>query len=242
MIRFDKVTFAYNDEEPLLRDFSCRFKAGQCSVLIGPSGCGKSTLIRLVTGLEQASAGLVFFQDEAVTAATIGHIRRRLGYVIQEGGLFPNLTVLQNIGLAARARGGEAGPEDVRRLAALTHLNEALLDRYPRELSGGQRQRVSLMRALTGKPEVLMLDEPLGALDPMIRAGVQQTLKELIGALGLTVVMVTHDLAEAALFADEIFLMHKGAIVQQGPVGQLLHQPANEFVRRFVNSQRGVEA
>ncbi len=242
MIVFDKVTFAYNDEQPLLRSFSCRFKAGQCSVLIGPSGCGKSTLIRLITGLEQAAAGEITFQGERVAAGSIKNIRRRLGYVIQEGGLFPNLTVVQNIRLAGRARGREVGLDEIRRLCGLTHLEEGLLDKYPGELSGGQRQRVSLMRALSSKPGVLLLDEPLGALDPMIRADVQGTLKELIDALGLTVVMVTHDLAEAALFGDEIFLMHKGEIVQRGTIHALLRQPASAFVRRFVNSQRGVGA
>ncbi len=240
MIRFNAVTFAYDGDKTLLRDFTCHFPKGRCSVLIGPSGCGKSTLIRLITGLEKPSAGSVTFGDAVVSEATIGHIRRRLGYVIQEGGLFPNLTVAQNIRLAGRARGHEVDRGELRRLAALTRLDEHLSDRYPRELSGGQRQRVSLMRALSSRPEVLLLDEPLGALDPMIRAEVQQTLKTLIDTLGVTVLMVTHDLAEAALFADEIFLMHEGAIVQRGTIRQLLHQPANGFVRRFVNSQRGV--
>ena len=213
---------------------------GRTLVLLGPSGCGKSTILRLLTGLVSPDAGEVRIDGELLTAENAPELRRRLGYVIQEGGLFPHLTAGENAGLLARWLGW--GEERLRgrleELCALTRLEPALLERYPSELSGGQRQRVALLRALVLDPEALLLDEPLGALDPLVRAELQVELREIVRRLGKTVVLVTHDLAEAAWFADEVVLLEAGRVVQRGAYRELVESPATGFVRRFVEAQR----
>ena len=169
-------------------------------------------------------------------------LRRRIGYVIQEGGLFPHLTARANILLMARHLG--KSDEKVRKrlleLCELTRFSEKLLPRYPLELSGGQRQRVSLMRALMLSPELLLLDEPLGALDPLVRAALQKDLKEVFVRLRQSALFVTHDLAEAVYFGDQIVLMNEGRIVQQGSLADLRERPAGVFVSEFINAQRGL--
>ena len=215
---------------------------GKTTVLIGPSGCGKSTLLRLIIRLIEPDSGSIEFDDEPITSDIIGTLRRRIGYVIQEGGLFPHLTARANVLLMARHIGK---PEDkmqnrLAELCELTRFSVNLLSRYPVELSGGQRQRVGLMRALMLSPELLLLDEPLGALDPLVRASLQKDLKEIFARLQQTVLFVTHDLAEAAYFGDEIVLMNEGRIVQRGPVSDLRDQPTDPFVSEFINAQRGV--
>jgi osmoprotectant transport system ATP-binding protein len=212
---------------------------GETVVLIGPSGCGKSTLLRLIVGLVVPDAGRVRVGDLELTPETVLGARRRIGYVIQDGGLFPHLTAEENVTLAARWLGWERPRLSTRvaELAALVQLPAAALARYPVELSGGQRQRVSLMRALMLDPDVLLLDEPLGALDPMIRADLQTDLRTIFRSLKKTVVIVTHDLAEAAFFANRIVLLRDGSIVQQGPYRDLLDSPADPFVTKFVASQ-----
>ena len=213
---------------------------GRTTVLIGPSGCGKSTLLRLMNGLEPPDAGAVAFDGEAVTPATAPALRRRMGYVIQEGGLFPHLTAAGNVALMARWLGWDAARIEARmgKLAALVQLPEDTLSRYPAQLSGGQRQRVGLMRALMLDPDALLLDEPLGALDPIIRFELQDELKAIFARLGKTVVLVTHDIAEACFLGDEIVLMRDGRLVQQGPPYALIEDPADDFVRRFVAARR----
>jgi len=215
-------------------------EAGRTTVLIGPSGCGKSTILRLIIGLQLPDAGSVELDGEALAAGRLPALRRRMGYVLQDGGLFPHLTARGNVTLMARHLGWPDSriAERVGELAELTHFPVDALDRFPIELSGGQQQRVSLMRALMLDPEVLLLDEPLGALDPMIRFELQNDLREVFTRLGKTAVMVTHDLAEAAFFADTIVLLRDGRIVQQGTFQQLLDAPADAFVERFVQAQR----
>ena len=215
---------------------------GQTTVLIGPSGCGKSTLLRLIIGLLEPDSGEIKFDGTTLNAGQIEIIRRRVGYVIQEGGLFPHLTARRNILLMARHLGraeNEMFPR-LSELCALTRFPENFLDRYPLELSGGQRQRVSLMRALMLSPELLLLDEPLGALDPLVRAALQKDLKEIFGRLKQTSLLVTHDLAEAAYLGDEIVLMNEGRIVQQGSLKDLQQNPASAFVSEFISAQRSL--
>ncbi|GJM44503.1 MAG: ABC transporter ATP-binding protein [Gemmatimonadota bacterium] len=211
----------------------------QTLVLIGASGSGKSTLLRLMVGLITPDTGTLHFGKDPITPATIQALRRRMGYVIQEGGLFPHLTAAANITLMARHVGWPpAKVEDrLRELVALTEFPPDGLDRLPRELSGGQRQRVSLMRALMLDPDVLFLDEPLGALDPMIRATLQEELRTIFRVLNKTVVMVTHDLGEARYFADEIVLLHEGRIVQRGTFEDLAGSPATPYVTQFLQAQ-----
>jgi osmoprotectant transport system ATP-binding protein len=209
------------------------------SVLLGPTGSGKSTLLRLLTGLIRPSAGEVRLWGQPVNPQTIGALRRRMGYVIQEGGLFPHLTAAQNVTLAARYFGWDAAriARRLDELIELTHFPRDGMIRYPTQLSGGQRQRVSLMRALMLGPELLLLDEPLGALDPMIRAELRADLRAIFQMLGQTVVLVTHDLVEAEFFADRVVLLREGAVVQDGAMRDLVENPADEFVTRFVRAQ-----
>jgi osmoprotectant transport system ATP-binding protein len=208
--------------------------------LIGPSGCGKSTLLRLVIGLLPPDRGVVRIGGAVMEPATRRALRLRTGYVIQEGGLFPHLTAEGNVAIVARDLGWERARIGARmdELADLTKLTRAMLSRYPAELSGGQRQRVALMRALMLDPDVLLLDEPLAALDPMIRSGLQDELKELFRKLRKTVLFVTHDIAEAAHLGAEIALMRQGRIVQRGRFEDLVRRPADPFVTEFLRAQR----
>ena len=216
------------------------FPPGLTTALIGPSGCGKSTLLRLIIALLKPDTGKVTFDDLEVTETSAQQVRRRVGYVIQEGGLFPHLTARANVLLLSRHLGRPASQmeERLEELCALSRFPRNGLDRYPVELSGGQRQRVSLMRALMLSPEVLLLDEPLGALDPLVRSSLQKDLKEIFARLKQTAVLVTHDMGEAAYLANEIVLMNEGRIVQRGTVVDLRDHPASEFVSEFINAQR----
>lgn len=217
-------------------------ESGLTTALIGPSGCGKSTILRLIVGLIDASSGRIEIEGNAVAPQTVQGLRRRMGYVIQDGGLFPHLTAAQNVSLMARHL-GKPEAECTARLAELSDLTrfpKEALGRYPAELSGGQRQRVSLMRALMLDPDVLLLDEPLGALDPMVRASLQTDLKEIFARLRKTVVLVTHDMAEAGYLGDAIVLMRDGHIVQKGSLVDLEERPAEPFVTEFMSAQRRV--
>ncbi len=212
------------------------------TALIGPSGCGKSTALRVMIGLLRPDAGRVLFDGKAIGDAPARHraIRHRVGYVIQEGGLFGHLKARGNVTLMAQHLKWDAARIRTRldELLELTKFPGDGLDRYPAQLSGGQRQRVALMRALMLDPDVLLLDEPLGALDPMIRYELQTDLRTIFQDRGKTTVLVTHDLAEAAYFGDSVVLMRDGAIVQQGRPSELLASPAEPFVERFVKAQR----
>ncbi len=216
--------------------------AGRTTVLIGPSGCGKSTLLRLMNGLIAPDRGTVTFAGIEVRPDTGPALRRRMGYVIQEGGLFPHLTARQNVTLMARhlKQDNDETAARLTELAQMTHLSRDALDRYPAQLSGGQRQRVALMRALMLDPEVLLLDEPLGALDPMIRHELQTELRDIFRLLAKTVVLVTHDIGEAGYFGDIVVLLREGKIVQQGTLHDLVATPTEPFVERFISAQRGV--
>jgi osmoprotectant transport system ATP-binding protein len=241
LVELVDVAKSYGDSAAL-HPTSLSIERGKTTVLIGPSGCGKSTLLRLIIGLLIPDQGTIQFDDTPVRRDNIATIRRRTGYVIQEGGLFPHLTARDNTLLMARHISKPA-PENEQRLtelSGLTRFPEDLLDRFPAELSGGQRQRVSLMRALMLSPELLLLDEPLGALDPLVRAALQQDLKEIFARLQQTVLLVTHDLAEAAYLGDQIVLMNEGRIVQQGSIGDLRRTPVSQFVTDFINAQRSL--
>jgi osmoprotectant transport system ATP-binding protein len=226
---------------PALGPIDLTIPAGRTIVLIGPSGCGKSTLLRLVAGLLQPDSGTVTFESVPVTPANARELRRRIGFVVQDGGLFPHLTARGNVTLLARHLGWNRTRMDERlaELMALTRFPADLLGHYPVQLSGGQRQRVSLMRALMLDPALLLLDEPLGALDPLIRSDLQADLRGIFQKLHKTVVLVTHDLGEAGFLGDILVLMQAGRIVQQDTFSNLIQAPAGEFVTRFINAQRG---
>ena len=240
MLALESVTKHYGGRL-VLDELSFRVGSGDMVALIGPSGCGKSTALRLLLGLALPDSGRVVFDDLAVGPSTVPQVRRRVGYVIQDGGLFPHLTARHNVTL--KARNLQWGPSRIEarleELRGLTNFPADGLDRFPVELSGGQRQRVALMRGLMLDPDVLLLDEPLGALDPMIRFSLQEELRAIFRQLQKTVVIVTHDLTEAAFFGDEIILMKTGRVVQQGSLESMVEQPATPFVTEFVNAQRG---
>jgi len=240
MLILSNVSKRYNDTI-VLAPTDLQVPAGETTVLIGPSGCGKSTLLRLIVGLIQPNTGNITLGGTKLEPSNLLDLRQRMGYVIQEGGLFPHLTVRDNVTVMARylRRDADWIAHRLVDLAQLVRLPVNLMSRFPAELSGGQRQRVSLMHALMLDPELLLLDEPLGALDPMIRYELQQELKSIFAKLGKTVVMVTHDIAEAAFFGHTLVLMREGRIVQTGPFKALAQTPAESFVTQFINAQRG---
>ncbi len=239
MLKLNNISKRFNKDQAL-QPFSYQANAGQTSVFIGPSGCGKSTLLRIITGLIESDSGEVIFDNLSLSQSTLYQLRKRMGYVIQEGGLFPHLTAKENVIIMADYLGWDDKRIKTRvdQLSDLMRLPSKLLGRYPGELSGGQRQRVSLMRALMLDPELLLLDEPLGALDPMIRFDLQQELKEIFRQIGKTVLLVTHDIGEAAFFGDVIVLMRDGVIVQQGTIKDLVEHPTELFVEQFIRAQR----
>jgi osmoprotectant transport system ATP-binding protein len=225
-----------------LHPTTLRFARGT-TALIGPSGCGKSTVLRMAIGLVHPDSGTVTVRGRRLTDATMRTLRRSMGYVVQEGGLFPHLTAVDNVTLMARQLGWtrERLEQRVSELVTLARLPVDALTRFPAQLSGGQRQRVSLMRALMLDPDVLLLDEPLGAIDPLMRAELQSDLAEAFAKLGKTVVLVTHDLAEAAFFGQRLVLMRAGAVVQEGALADLLERPADPFVTRFIAAHRALD-
>ena len=239
MIALEDVSKRYGTQVAL-SSTTLVFPAAKTTALIGPSGCGKSTLLRLIVGLIDPTTGRILIDGEALQTENVDRLRHRIGYVIQDGGLFPHLTARENVTLLARHLERAPGwiEDRVAALAALMQLPRALLDRFPRNLSGGQRQRVSLMRALMLDPPFLLFDEPLGALDPITRFQLQEQLKRLFSELKKTTLLVTHDIIEAGYLADEIAIMRGGAILERGPLAQLLREPADAYVRDFIRAQR----
>jgi osmoprotectant transport system ATP-binding protein len=226
-----------------LHETSLDVETAHTTVLLGPSGCGKTTALRLMLGLLRPDAGRVLFRDEVLDEQSLPRARARMGYLVQDGGLFPHLTALDNVRLMARHL---RWPEPrirarVAELAELVRLPDSALARHPHDISGGQKQRVALMRALMLDPELLFLDEPLGALDPLVRAELQDDLAAIFERLGKSVVLVTHDLAEAALFGHVLVLLQDGRVVQRGSLDELVRRPASPFVTRFVRAQRHVD-
>ncbi len=238
MLELESVTKRFGAIEAL-RDVSLRVDRGQTAVLIGESGSGKSTVLRMITGLLYPDRGEVRFDGAPVEPHNVRALRLRLGYVIQEGGLFPHLTAYDNAALMAKHLGWDAPRIRARieALRTLMRLPEESLARHPRALSGGQRQRVGLMRALMLDPELLLLDEPLGALDPITRSELQADLRAIFSELNKTVVIVTHDLAEAAFFAEQIAVMRGGEVVQRGSLRELIDRPADPYITKFISAQ-----
>ncbi|MEM7008425.1 MAG: ATP-binding cassette domain-containing protein [Thermodesulfobacteriota bacterium] len=239
MINLTNITKRYG-ENLAVDDINLEIGTGSTTCLIGPSGCGKSTILRTIIGLIRPDIGKVSVDGEIINPSNIMHLRHKMGYVIQEGGLFPNLTAHENVSLMARYLGWQDSSIEkrIQELCALTKYPQDALSRYPIQISGGQRQRLSLMRALILDPDILLLDEPLGALDPLIRSELQKDLKQIFTKLEKTVVMVTHDIGEAAFFGDKIVLIKDGRMVQQGTIYDLAKTPADPFVTNFINAQR----
>jgi len=242
-VRIERVSKRFSGTAALV-DVSLDVPAARTTVLLGPSGCGKTTALRLMLGLVRPNQGegRVLFREQPLPpeGEALRAVRAQMGYVVQDGGLFPHLTALDNVRLLARTLRW-TGPRlqaRVAELASLMRLPEELLARYPGELSGGQKQRVALMRALVLDPELLFLDEPLGALDPLVRAELQDDLAEIFARLGKSVVLVTHDLSEAVRLGHHLVLMREGRIVQRGSFADLARRPASPFVTAFLQAQR----
>ena len=243
ILKLDSVSKRFGTSAAL-HETSLELPTARTTVLLGPSGCGKTTLLRLMLGLLRPDTGRVLFRGEELTEQALQQARTQMGYVVQDGGLFPHLTGLDNVRLMARYLGWSE-PRIRERIAELTELvklPDAILARHPHEISGGQKQRVALMRALILDPELLFLDEPLGALDPMVRADLQADLAMIFERLRKSVVLVTHDLAEAAFLGHELVLLQGGRILQQGSLSDLLTRPAAPFVTDFVRAQRSFDS
>ena len=240
-IELQNIDKTYNSTHAL-KNINFQFHADSTTVLIGPSGCGKSTLIRIIIGLISPDTGTVKVNGELLTIENVLEFRKLMGYVIQDGGLFPHLSAEDNVNIMAKYLGWDE-KKIKKRISELSELTKFPVDglkRFPSELSGGQKQRVSLMRALMLDPKFLLLDEPLGALDPLIRFDLQTDLKEVFKQLKKTVILVTHDMNEAAYFGDSIVLMKEGEVVQVGEIKNFIESPANNFVRKFITAQRNI--
>ncbi|HEY9711917.1 MAG TPA: ATP-binding cassette domain-containing protein, partial [Chroococcales cyanobacterium] len=211
MIAVDNISKTYGGNQ-VLSPTTHTFKADLTTALIGPSGCGKSTLLRIILGLIVPDTGTVTFGGEPITPRNLQSVRHKIGYVVQDGGLFPHLTAQDNVTLLSRVlkRSDSEIKQRVAELADLVQLSSDALSRFPANMSGGQKQRVGIMRALMLNPQVILLDEPLSALDPITRNELQNELKNIFSKLRKTVIIVTHDMHEAAHFGDEILLMRAG--------------------------------
>jgi osmoprotectant transport system ATP-binding protein len=228
------------DGRLVVADVNLTVPKGATHALIGSSGSGKTTLLRITLGLIPFDRGYVKINDQALLSFTPVQWADRIGYVPQDGGLFPHITGFHNVSLIARLRGWDPAriAGRVEELRKLVELDPEVLRRFPFEMSGGQQQRVAIMRAAMMDPEVMLLDEPMAALDPLIRRSLQQELKSIFQRLGKTVLLVTHDLGEAVYLAEEITLLHEGKVMQSGTYRELLLHPKDPFVTLFINAQR----
>jgi len=238
MIEVKNITKKY--DKTVLDNVSLDVPDGKRVSLIGPSGCGKSTLLRIIMGLTDAESGEIYIDGNKMVVNNVRELRRSIGYVIQNGGLFPHLTARENCTLVTSYLGWNQKREDqkILELAELTSIDPSILERKPDNLSGGQAQRISLIRALMLDPPFILLDEPLGSIDPLVRYDLQNDLKQIFESLQKTVLLVTHDLSEAAFLGDIIVLMKEGKIVQKGTIQQIIRQPEDEFVEKFVSARR----
>ncbi|HYO35705.1 MAG TPA: ABC transporter ATP-binding protein, partial [Geodermatophilus sp.] len=240
-IRLEDVTKHYaGQDRPAVDSVTLDIPAGELVAFVGPSGCGKTTLLKMVNRLVEPSGGRIHLGDEDVTDQDADRLRRRIGYVIQAGGLFPHMTVGTNTGLVPRMLGwgAERTAERVDELLELVGLDPAVYrDRYPRELSGGQQQRVGVARALAADPPVLLMDEPFGAVDPVTRQRLQDELLRIQEELGKTILFVTHDVDEAVKLGDRIVVFDVGArVVQYDTPQRILAAPAEQYVADFVGA------
>lgn len=237
MIEYRRVHKTFPGGNVAVRDFSLTVPSGSLTVLVGSSGCGKTTLLRMVNRMVEPDSGSVLIDDEDVRQRDAVTLRRSVGYVMQSGGLLPHKSVIDNIQTVSRLVGTPKAQsrERAEELMDLVGLDSSLAKRYPQQLSGGQQQRVGVARALAVDPNILLMDEPFGAVDPVVRRDLQRELLDLQARLSKTVVFVTHDIDEAFLVADQMVILREGAeVAQQGTPEDILSNPADDFVASFI--------
>ncbi|PRA13093.1 ABC transporter ATP-binding protein [Arthrobacter sp. MYb211] len=245
MIEFDTVSKHYPDGTTAVEDFSLTIPAHRTTVFVGSSGCGKTTLLRMINRMVDPSAGTVRIDDQDVSTKPAVGLRRSIGYVMQNSGLLPHFTVAENIATVPRLEGKSRRVARTRALELMetVGLPSTMADRYPHQLSGGQQQRVGVARGLASDPNILLMDEPFGAVDPIVRAELQQELIRLQQELDKTIVFVTHDIDEAFLLGDQVVILSAGAQkLQVGSPSEIIENPANEFVASFIGTDRGARA
>lgn len=229
---------------PAVDNLSLAIERGEIAVFVGPSGCGKTTTLKMINRLIEPTSGTIRIDGRPADAVPVHELRRGIGYVIQQIGLFPHRTIRQNIGTVPALLGWDKDrmAERVEELADLVALDDDMLDRYPAELSGGQRQRVGVARALAADPPVLLMDEPFGAVDPIVRARLQDELLDLQQRLHKTIALVTHDIDEAIKVGDRVAILSEGGHLEQYDTpGEILRDPANAFVADFLGTDRGIK-
>lgn len=237
VIELKDITMSYGTNK-ILEHFNLCVEQGTFLTMIGSSGCGKTTALKLMNGLLTPEQGTVLINGQDIAHTDINELRRNIGYVIQEIGLFPHMTIEKNICYVPnlyKNRDKAAIAKRARKLAKIVSLEESMLSRYPSELSGGQRQRVGIARALMNSPKIILMDEPFGAVDEITRKRLQEEILRIHEELGGTIVFVTHDIKEALKLGSRVLVMDQGKIVQDGTPDDLKEHPATDFVRRLVN-------
>ncbi|EKY8200715.1 betaine/proline/choline family ABC transporter ATP-binding protein [Listeria monocytogenes] len=244
MLKFEHVTKTYKGGKKAVNDLTLNIDKGEFVCFIGPSGCGKTTTMKMINRLIEPTEGKIFINDKDIMAEDPVKLRRSIGYVIQQIGLMPHMTIRENIVLVPKLLkwSEEKKQERAKELIKLVDLPEEFLDRYPYELSGGQQQRIGVLRALAAEQNLILMDEPFGALDPITRDSLQEEFKNLQKELGKTIIFVTHDMDEAIKLADRIVIMKAGEIVQFDTPDEILRNPANSFVEDFIGKDRLIEA
>ena len=244
MLEFKNVSKTYQGDKPAVEGVTLTFYEGEFIVFIGTSGSGKTTCMRMINRMTEPTSGTILLNGRDIATMDAVRLRRRIGYVIQQIGLMPHMTIYENVTLVPSLLkwDEERRRATAKRLMKRVGLDESFLERYPAELSGGQQQRVGVIRALAADPEIILMDEPFGALDPITRDSLQQLIKRLQKELGKTVVFVTHDMDEALALADRIVIMDKGRVVQFDAPENILQNPANAFVESLLGEDRLNEA
>ncbi|QUG42877.1 betaine/proline/choline family ABC transporter ATP-binding protein [Psychrobacillus sp. INOP01] len=241
MIRFENIMKVFPDETKALRNVSLTIPKEQLVVIIGPSGCGKTTLLKLINRLETPTSGEVYVEDKAISTIDPVELRKTIGYVIQRIGLFPHMTIEKNAALVPNLKGWQKEKTTARihELMKMVGLEpDQFLRKYPLELSGGQQQRIGVVRALAANPDIILMDEPFSALDPISREQLQNEIKYLQEKIKKTIIFVTHDIDEALKIADMIVVMKDGMIEQVGTPAEIIENPINDFVKNFIGIER----
>ena len=241
MIEYEHIYKSYQTGVNAVSDFTLSIAQGELLAIIGPSGCGKTTVLKMLNRLVEPTSGRILLHGQDLRSLDPIGLRRQMGYVIQQVGLFPHMTILENITVVPDILGWPADKQRSRalELLELIDMNPAdYIHRYPHQLSGGQQQRIGVLRALASDPEVILMDEPFGAVDPLTRTKLQQELKTLHGRLNKTILLVTHDIDEAFLLADRILLMREGRIIQLGDPADLAERPVSSFVLDYIGAER----